>query len=308
MNWLPVTMQWPGEASRWMEQMGAVSDMAAVELASTGERLASLADQVSTDLSLMGAAVKGVIASGRAAMDSQFGEAPQCIVVTPFQSGVGTGSGYQRFLSAPNLLQRLADKLQDSTDPAAPAGEQYALVLLFLGTRYDGLASTLSAFNALLPIPDLQKAERRAGHLFTLDADKFELPSAGALPRWSALPLQRCTVLKAASQSLNGQLARLESYAADSSPLSDLTALAQRKARQALAQASRLDALKALLANGTPQASMQARLLGPGDPAELRKQLLAGGNAPGHEWVLSSGVMLVGSLQGLSFVRELVGL
>lgn len=27
-----------------------------------------------------------------------------------------------------------------------------------------------------------------------------------------------------------------------------------------------------------------------------------------REWVLSSGVMLVGSLQGLSFVRELVGL
>lgn len=52
---------------------------------------------------------------------------------------------------------------------------------------------------------------------------------------------------------------------------------------------------------------MRARLLGPGTPDELRKQLLRD-DAPGHEWVLSSGVMLVGSLSGLSFVRELVGL
>ena len=53
---------------------------------------------------------------------------------------------------------------------------------------------------------------------------------------------------------------------------------------------------------------LQSRLLGPGDASELRAQLLESDDAPGHEWVLSSGVMLVGSLQGLSFVRELVGL
>mgnify|MGYP000473365631 CR=1 FL=1 len=40
---------------------------------------------------------------------------------------------------------------------------------------------------------------------------------------------------------------------------------------------------------------------------QLRNALLEG-EAPGHEWVLSAGVMLVGSQPGLSFVRELVGL
>jgi hypothetical protein len=291
-----------------MDQLVDVKDMATSQLAGAAQRMGELQDLVTTDLSAIGAVASGVAAAGRAAMDAQFGEVPQCIVVTPFQSGVGQGTGYQRYLSAPNLVQRLADKLQDSTDPQRPVGEQYALVLLFLGTRYDGLASTLSAFNAVLPIADLQKAERRAGNLFTLEADKWELPTAGALPRWSALPLERCTLLKEASQAMNSQLAQLESYAADSSPLSDLAALAQRKAQQTVEQVSQLDALKALLSAGTPDASMQARLLGPGDPAELRKQLLQGDDAPGHEWVLSSGVMLVGSLQGLSFVRELVGL
>ena len=308
MTWSPVTMQWPVNATAWMEPIAEIKDVATSQLASAAQRLGELKDLVTTDLSAIGDLVSGVVATGRAALDVQFGEVPQCIVVTPFQSGVGQGTGYQRYLSAPNLLQRLADKLVDGTDPQRPTGEQYALVLVFLGTRYDGLANTLSTFNAVLPIADLQKAERRAGNLFTLEAEKWELPAAGALPRWSGLPLERCTLLKNASQAINGQLAQLESYAADSSPLSDLAQLAQRKAQQAIEQNDSLNDLKALLANGTPDASMQARLLGPGDPGELRRQLLEGDGAPGHEWVLSSGVMLVGSLQGLAFVRELIGL
>lgn len=308
MSWTPVTMQWPAEATQWMEQMTGAKDMATAQLASASERLGSLAGQVTTDLSLIGEAVKGVIASGRAALDGQFGEVPKCFVVTPFQSGVGQGTCYQRFLSAPNLVQRLADKLQDTADPAHPSGEQYALVILFLGTRFDQMAGVLSKFNALMPIAELQKAERRAQHLFELDTSKWELPTVGAMPPWSDLPLERCTVLKEASASINGQLARLESYAADSSPLDDLAALVQRKAEQSVGQDAKLNALKELLAGGTPDTSMQSRLLGPGDADELRAQLLEGDGAPGHEWVMSSGVMLVGSLQGLSFVRELVGL
>jgi len=52
---------------------------------------------------------------------------------------------------------------------------------------------------------------------------------------------------------------------------------------------------------------MRARLIGPGNTSELRRKLLAG-DAPGHEWVLCAGLMLVGSKEGLSFVQELVGL
>ncbi|MFK3970208.1 hypothetical protein ACI2KS_05705 [Pseudomonas sp. NPDC087358] len=308
MNWTPVSMQWPTEATQWMDKLAAAKDLAASELQGAGQRLSALTTLVTTDLSQLGDIAKNAAAVGRAALDGQFGEVPMCVVVTPFQSGVGQGTGYQRFLSAPNLLQRLADKLQDVTDPARPVGEQYALVVMFLGTRFDQLSGTLSKFNALMPIPDLQRAERRSSNLFKLEAEKFELPTAGILPRWAGLPLERCTVLKDAVESFNGQLASLESYAANSSPLSDLAQLAQRKAQQALDQSTELTALKDLLANGTADASMQARLIGPGDAGELRKQLLEGDDAPGHEWVLSSGMMLVGSLTGLSFVRELVGL
>lgn len=307
MTWAPVTMRWPEQATQWMADLDAAKNMAGGELAGTALRLAGLDGLATTNPGPVGGAAAGAIATGRAALGSQLGEAPACLAVTPFQSGIGQGRGNQRFLSAPNLVQQLAAKLVDQSDRGKPSGPQYALSLLFLSTRFDQLADTLARFNALLPVPDLVRAERRARHLSRLEAEKWEMPSAGPLPRWGALPLERCTVTKAAKQSIAGQLAMLESYAADSSPMGDLAALASRKAGQQQGRDQQLADLKAMLANGGADTSMRARLIGPGDANELRRQLLEG-DAPGHEWVLSAGLLLVGSLDGLSFVRELVGL
>lgn len=307
MTWAPVTMRWPEQATQWMDGLTAAKDLASGELASTAQRLTGLNGLASTNPGPVGDAATGAIAAGRAALAEQLGQVPACLVVTPFQSGIGQGSGYQRFLSAPNLLEHLAKKLEDVTDTGRPAGPQYALSILFLGTRLDQLASSLSRFNALLPIPDLVRTERRAQHLVKLETEKWEIPGAGPLPRWQTLPLERCTVVKAAKQSMTGQLAVLESYAADSSPLGDLAALASRKAAQQKGRDQQLADLKSLLAGGNPDVSMRARLIGPGNTSELRHELLTG-DAPGHEWVLCAGVILVGSKEGLSFVQELVGL
>ncbi|MBY8930600.1 hypothetical protein J1G34_16285 [Pseudomonas sp. Wu6] len=307
MNWSPVTMRWPEQATEWMGQLSAAQGLAGGELASTAKRLADLSDKTSTNPGPVGSAAQGAIAAGRAALTEQMGEAPACLVVTPFQSGIGQGRGYQRFLSAPNLLQQLAGKLVDVSDTGRPSGPQFALCLMFLATRFDQLANSLARFNALLPMPDLVRTERRARHLSKLETEKWEIPAAGTLPRWQALPLERCTVVKAAQQSMAGQLAVLESYAADSSPMSDLAALATRKAAQQLGRDQQLADLKTLLAGGNADSSMRARLIGPGNATELRQALLAG-DAPGHEWVLCAGALLVGSEKGLSFVRELVGL
>jgi hypothetical protein len=307
MTWAPLTMRWPEQATQWMGGLMAAKDLAGGELVSTAQRLTSLEGLASTNPGPVGDAAKGAIASGRAALAEQLGQVPACLVVTPFQSGIGQGRGYQRFLSAPNVLEHLAKKLEDVTDTGRPVGPQYALSILFLGTRLEQLASSLSRFNALLPIPALVRTQRRAQHLVKLETEKWEIPGAGPLPRWQALPLERCTVVKAAKQSMAGQLAVLESYAADSSPLGDLAALASRKAAQQQGRDQQLADLKDLLAGGNPDVSMRARLIGPGNTSELRRELLAG-DAPGHEWVLCAGLMLVGSKEGLSFVQELVGL
>ncbi|NBK40037.1 hypothetical protein EON09_16070 [Pseudomonas soli] len=306
MTWSPITMRWPAQSTSWLGDLDAAKALASTELASTGQRLSGLADIATTAPGPVGEAAQGAVAAGHSALAAQLGQVPACLAVTPFQSGVGQGRGHQKYLSAPNLLQQLASKLTDAGDSARPAGEQYVLAVMFLGTRYDQFADTLGRFNALLPIPDLVRTERRARHLSTLEQEKWEIPSAGALPRWGALPLERCTVVKAAKQSLASQIAALESYA-DSSPMADLAGLAGRKAEKAKARDQRLADLQALLAGVQTDGSMRARLIGPGSPEDLCRDLLQG-HAPGHEWVLSAGVLLVGSAEGLSFVRELVGL
>ena len=307
MTWAPVTMRWPEQATQWMGQLSAAKDLAGGELASTVQRLAGLNGLAITNPGPVGDAAKGAIAAGRAASVEQSGQVPAYLVVTPFQSSIGQGTGYQRFLSAPNVLEHLAKKLEDVTDAGRPTGPQYALSILFLGTRLEQLASGLSRFNALMPIPDLVRTERCAQHLTKLENSKWEIPGAGPLPRWQALPLERCTVVKAAKQSMAGQLAVLEGYAADSSPLGDLAALAARKSAQQQGRYQQLAELKELLAGGSTGVSMRARLIGPGNPSELSRELLSG-DAPGHERVQCAGVLLVGTREGLSFVQELVGL
>lgn len=300
MTWAPVTMRWPAQATKWMDDLVPAKDLAGTELVGTAKRLAELDGLATTDPGPVGAAAKAAVEAGRAAMAGQMGQAPACMVITPFQRGVGQGRGYQRFLSAPNLLQLLAGKLLDGVGG-------YALALMFLSTRYDQLAHALARFNTLMPVPELQRTEKRARYLSRLEAEKWELPTPAALPGWGSLPLERCTITQAAKRSLSGQLAALESYTADSSPLADLSALAARKVAQAAARDQQLKNLQDQLANPSPDAATVARLIGPGNGGELRRQLLSGA-APGHEWVLCAGLLLAGPKDGLSFVQELVGL
>ncbi|ENY76582.1 hypothetical protein C206_16375 [Pseudomonas putida TRO1] len=299
-------MRWPSNATSWLSGLDAAKSMASAELSGAGDRLAALQGLATTDPGPVGAAAAAAVTAGRAALSEALGEVPATLVVTPFQSGVGQGRGLQRYLSAPNLLRHLGSKLVDGTDSNRPGGDQYALVVMFVGTRYDHFATTLSRFNAVLPLPDLKRAQNRAARLSELETAKWELPSAGALPRWGALPLEQSTITRAASQAMSGQLAALESFA-PSSPLADLQALASRKAQRAAAKDQELASLKSMFDDVPAEVTITARLLGPGNAADLRRELLAG-DAPGHEWPLSAGVMLVGSLKGLSFVRELVGL
>ena len=284
-----------------MNDLGPAKDLVEDELQGTAKRLADLDGLVTTAPGPVGPAAKAAVVAGRAAMLGQMGQAPNCMVFTPFQSGIGQGRGYQRFLSAPNLVQLLADKLLGA------AGDHYALAVLFLSTRYDQLAHSLSRFNALVPVPELQRCENRARHLSRLETEKWELPGATAVPAWGTLPLERCTITRAAKRSLSGQLAALESYTADSSPMADLSTLAARKIAQAAARDQQLKDLQDQLANPSPDTAMVARLIGPGNGGELRRLLLSG-SAPGHEWVLCAGLLLVGSKEGLSFIQELVGL
>lgn len=305
MTWSPIKMRWPTQATQWMDGLGDAKGLAETELASTVMRLAKLEGIATTTPGPVGAAAGAAITAGREAMAAQLGEVPACLAVTPFQPGVGQGRGNLRFLAAPNLVQCLADKL---VDPSATASaEQHALIILFLATGHEQLAASLERFNALLPVPDMVRCANRSRQLSRLESEKWILPVSRPLPHWGTLPLERCTITKAAQQALSGQIAVLEGYAADSSPLADLGRLATKKAAQSRAKDEQLRALQEQLANPTEETSIVAQMIGPGTTAHLRRQLLSE-QAPSHQWVLSAGLMLLGTESGLSFVQELVGL
>lgn len=307
MSWTPVAMRWPVQATQWLQALAPAKTLAGNELAETTKRLADLDGLANINPGPVGPAAKAAVESGRLAITAQMDQALACLVITPFQRGVGQGRGYQRFLSAANLLRLLGDKLLDDTPGRQADTDQCALAIIFRATHYEQLADTLSRFNALLPIPELVRCEKRARYLSRLEAEKWLLPGATPLRPWGTLPLERCTITRAAQQLLSSQLSELESYTADSSPLADLNALTARKAAQAAARDQKLKGLQDQLANPGPDAGMVARFVGPGQCAKLRHDLLTA-PAPGHEWVLCAGLMLVGSKEALSFIQELVGL
>ncbi|NVL47856.1 hypothetical protein F2S75_25335, partial [Pseudomonas syringae pv. actinidiae] len=99
MSWTNIKFRWPAQATQWMGQM-ARSQSHPGEMLSTGERVSKLADIATTSPGPIGGAAQVAISAGRTALAEQFENVPSCIVVTPFQHGVGQGSGgHQRFLS-----------------------------------------------------------------------------------------------------------------------------------------------------------------------------------------------------------------
>lgn len=303
MTWLPLSLSWPAQPTQWLAAFDSPLAQAGSELSAAADRLDALASLASTAPNPVGAAAGGAIAGGRGGLTGLLAGVT-ALTVTPFQHGIGQGSGLQRYLSAPNLLKHMAGQLTAGGDPHRPVGRQYGLAILVLGTEYGQMAQSLAVLNAVLPLPDLQRAERRAGHLARLDGEKWLMPASDTAPKWRARGLQRSTWPRKAQQAMAAQLAALEGYAADTSPVAELAALADRKTARLQAQAQHLANLQAELAGGG--GTLRVRWLDEGDPAELRDALLDG-DAPGHEWSLCAGALLAGAQPAMTYLKELCG-
>lgn len=303
MTWLPLSLSWPAQPTQWLAALDSPLAQAGSELSAAADRLDALASLASTAPNPVGAAAGGAIAGGRDGLTGLLAGVT-ALTVTPFQHGIGQGSGLQRYLSAPNLLKHMAGQLTAGGDPHRPVGRQYGLAILVLGTEYGQMAQSLAVLNAVLPLPDLQRAERRAGHLARLDGEKWLMPASDTAPKWRARGLQRSTWPRKAQQAMAAQLAALEGYAADTSPVAELAALADRKTARLQAQAQHLANLQAELAGGG--GTLRVRWLDEGDPAELRDALLDG-DAPGHEWSLCAGALLAGAQPAMTYLKELCG-
>lgn len=302
-TWTSLAFAWPAQSTQWLASLNAPLAQAGSELSAAADRLDALASLASTAPNPVGAAAGGAIAGGRDGLTGLLAGVT-ALTVTPFQHGIGQGSGLQRYLSAPNLLKHMAGQLTAGGDPHRPVGRQYGLAILVLGTELGQLAQSLAVLNAVLPLPALQRAERRAGQLARLEGEKWLMPASDTAPKWRARGLRRSTWPRQAQQAMSAQLAALEGYAADTHPVAELAALADRKAARLQAQAQHLATLQTELAGGGT--TLRARWLGEGEPAELRDALLEG-EAPGHEWGLCAGVLLAGPQSAMTYLKELFG-
>lgn len=147
------------------------------------------------------------------------------LAVTPFQHTVGTRAGEYAFLTAENALKVLSDRFGDGV------GEGGALLVLIVASATQGgLAEALGAFNKVYPIAELEKAQRRAKALATLETDKFVIPKGGAFPPWKAAAPVKDITGRAMAKSLGGMVAQGEGLARGAvAPLEQLSSFAAKQ-------------------------------------------------------------------------------
>lgn len=306
-KWQAIQLMWPKASTAWLADLAPIKKLVAQQQQQSAYNLQKLAELVPFKESALSQQARLAVQTAQNAL-AEFEQVPKCLTVTPFQAGVSSGQGYNRYLSAPNLISHLVKKLDDSGDEGRPSGDSLAAIcILFLTNNYSQLARVLQGFNQLLPIEDLGKAERRAKYLTELETNRQVLPKAGLMPAWQHLPLTRLTVVKQIKANLTAQTANLQGFITNS-PLDTLAdVLATKQASQKADDQALADLQNNLNQQGQLSQVMGSYLTG-GNTSDIRRQLLALKAAPSYDWVLCAGVLIVGEPSGLSMLKEMLSI
>lgn len=221
-----------------------------------------------------------------------------CLVVTPYQQGVGQRRGDRGYLTPLAAVRTLAQRLGgDSVQGSA------LLLLLLAAPDESSLAATLSTWNAVCPLLELQQAERRAQALAELERTKFTVPSPPEWPAWRpTAPVRdhgRATVL-----ALGGQAAVAEGIEAPRSG-DILAAFAARRLAALAAQEARLAAAQDRLVGNAP-GWYSATLTG--TPSDMARALARSEPPLNAAYKCSVAVCWCGIPQQLAYYREIFGI
>lgn len=303
----PVKIQWPEEATAWLNDLNPLQGKIAEQQQATLAKIDALAGLVNYQPSEIAKQAAAVIETAEQNLTHQFNSAPYCLTVTPFQMGVGSGTGYNKYLSAPNLINHIIKKLNDGGDSGRPTGDNLdCLMVLFLSTHFRQLSDLLAVFNSLLNIQELEVAQRRADFIDKLEETRQIIPSAGTLPNWQGLDMAKLNIVSQIKNGLTAQVANLQSYTSGS-PIEKLKELLAMKQSQEEEQAKTLADLKENLAKQSDNAQMQALYIEGGNIADIIKAIKST-QAPDYDWPLCAGVCFVGEPQSLAFIKEVVNL
>lgn len=303
----PVKLQWPEQSTAWLNELAPLKSQIATKQTELTAKIDALASLMTYHPSDLATKAQQVITSAEANLAKQFDQAPFCLAVTPFQMGVGTGEGYYKYLSAPNLIKHMVKKINDGGDANQPQGEYLdAIIILFLTTNYRAFSDLLAVFNSMLNIQELEMAQRRADYIDQLEETKQIMPSAGILPAWQGLDMGKLNLVSEIKNGLTSQLSSLKSYTSQN-PIEKLKTLMTAKAQQEAQQETTLQVLKESLDTQGENNQMQALYIKGGSLADIAKAINETA-PPSYEWPLCAGVCFIGEPDSLSFIKEVVSL
>jgi len=228
----------------------------------------------------------------------------RCLVVHPWQQGIGQGQGVRRYLSAPNAVEAMVRKLGDTGDANLPTENQDAIALLLPAAQLSDFTQMLEAFNAVFPLPELQRVQRRAAQLERLDAEKLNTPDTPSNTRWQPRNGLQFDSTHQVCKKMGVHVAMALGYDAENiSPVDELQALITKKQNAITGQQAEYATLTALFTGGSGKA-----LFLPSSTAQQLATALANTSGPGHEYALCVGVVFLAAPGQLTFLKEVLGL
>lgn len=243
MTWQNVSHQWPSQAQTIQTQsvhvLGQVGDV----MNASVSRMAGLANQVSVKRHPLSQEAEA-IRSLRGELEQLLCQG-QVLSVHPYQYQVGHKVESGHHLSPDVAVQALAAKLMDGNDKQKPTGQQHALGWMIAESSLADFAKSTQALFEVVNLPELGMVTRRLAQEQRVQTDKFIQPNPIAQPRFKPMASLNPRPLRHVLNWQGGQLAHIESLAADwQSPVDKLGQLAQKRDAQLQAWQGAIDGLK----------------------------------------------------------------
>lgn len=304
MSWQTANLQFPASMAAVGDSLDDVINGAGADASSLHTRLGGLTATAFTPGALASSATAA--ASARADFDAHMNGAGTFCAVHPYMHGVREQGSSGFYLSFPNAIARLAEKLLDANDGARPVSgsTQAAMVLALSDTTLAGFKDKLVAFNAVFPTAPLVTAQRRAQAQLAQEQTRYTIKQSAQAPAFAQLPWATLPTVRAVKNSVGARLSMAESYNAENmSPTTELAGLLTEKQAHAAAQVAAYTALQTQF-SGSP---CRALYLEENTNHALRSSLLGASGGAGHDQSLTAALLFVGAPAELVFLRELFG-
>lgn len=231
MSWQSASYQWPACAQAIQEQSESVTKQIPTITTESTTRLEKVSGKVGFNRHSLSQESESLLVL-REQLESLLCRG-QVLSVNPYQFQVGSQAEAGHHLSPEAAIEVLSSKLLDVNDKHKPNDELYMVGwMLAKSSLADFALASRALFNAV-NIPELGMVVRRLEREQSLQTDKFTKPNCIVQPRFKPTANINQQPLRDALFWQGGQLAQLESLAADKqTPVAKLKLLAQKRGQQ----------------------------------------------------------------------------